>query len=134
MSNQEQVWDAIVSAVPTVELWNREMPELVKQHGAEFKAFAQAEAGRRGYLWAPDARQYVHPWAMRACSGTNLIGCGWKSGQLAVIFSSKDGPRRYESVSHEVDISVANKLVNSPFPDKLYSQIVKGHIQMERVG
>lgn len=129
----EQVWAVILAAIPDVEAWNVNLPRLVAENGPEFKRFAQEEAGKRGYLWAPIGRQYVHPWAIRACSGKNVIGVGWKGGQLAVIFASKDGPRRYESVSHEVPIEVANKLANSPFPDKLYSQIVKDKYEMQRV-
>jgi hypothetical protein len=132
MSNHEQVWDAIVSAVPSVELWNREMPELVRQHGAEFKAFAQAEAAKRGYLWSKESKQYILPWNMTACKGSNVIGAGWRQGKLAVVFAAKEGHRRYESVD-EVPKEVCEKLVNNPFPDRLYASIVKGKYRMERV-
>jgi hypothetical protein len=130
----EAVWASILSAIPDVEAWNVNMPRLVHENGSEFKAFAQAEAAKRGYMWSALAKGYVNPWTIHACRGKNLIGAGWRSGQLAVIFASKEGPRRYESVKLDVPREVCDKLVNNPFPDRLYSLIVKDKIQMQRVG
>jgi hypothetical protein len=126
------LWKSLLDAVPTVELWNEQMPLLVQQHGVEFKHFAQAEAAARGYLWSKDSRQYLLPWNMTACRGRNVIGAGWRQGQLAVVFAAKEGHRRYESVG-EVPREVFEKLSNSPFPDKLYTQIVVGKFKMQRI-
>lgn len=131
-----QVWQAILDAIPDVDRFNANLPELKRlseEYGSEFKAFIKAEVERRGYMWSGDSKVYVHPWEIKACRGKNVLGVGWRSGQLAVIFQSKDGPRRYESVGHDVPIEVANKLVNNPFPDRLYALIVKGKFEMQKV-
>ncbi len=135
----EQVWSAILAAIPTVDAWNRNIGEfkrLTEQYGPECRAFIQAEAERRGYLYVKSAREYVHPWEMRACNHPGrLIGVGWRSGQLACVFTSKNGPVRYESVSHEIPAETAQKLVNSLYCDNLYNQIIKSKgIQMVKVG
>ena len=133
----EQVWSAVLAAIPDVDTWNRNLPELkrlAEEYGPDCKAFIHAEVERRGYLWSSVSKCYIHPWIMHACQGKNLIGVGYKGGQLAVIFASKEGPKRYESVSHEVPEEVAAKLARSPFPDKLYAQIVKGRFEMQKVG
>ena len=138
ISANEQIWSAILAAIPDVEPWNANLGEfkrLTEEYGPECRAYILAEAERRGYLWSKVSKCYFHPWEMRACKGNNLIGCGWRSGQLAVVFASKDGPRRYESVSHELPIEIANKLVNSPNPDALFVKLVKNKgIQMVKVG
>ena len=84
----EQVWSAILDAIPDVERWNANLGELKRlseQDGPECKAFIHAELERRGYLWSKESKCYVHPWQIRAVSGKNIIGVGWRSGQLAVI-------------------------------------------------
>ena len=64
-----------------------------------------------------------------------MLGAGWREGQLAVIFASKDGPVRYESESRDVPRETADKLIHGLYPRKLYQQLVldKG-IKMVRVG
>lgn len=58
-----------------------------------------------------------------------------QAGQLAVVFIAKEGPRRYESVSRDVPVETADKLVRSLSPDSLYKQLIKDKgVQMERVG
>lgn len=132
-----ELWATVLAAIEGVEQWNANLSEfkrLTEQYGEECREFIKAEAERRGYLWSKESKQYIHPWQMKACSGKNVIGVGWKGGQLAVVFASKDGPRRYESVSFDVPIETAEKLVRSPFPDNLYQQIVKNKgILMRRV-
>jgi len=135
----QDVWQAVVSAIPDVEAWNRNLPELkrlAEEYGEECKKFLAAEAAKRGYCWSRLTRAYVHPWPMVACYHPGrLLGVGWRSGQLACVFVSKDGGVRYESESHEIPYATAEKLVRSPFPDKLYQQIVKNKgITMVRVG
>ena len=135
----EAVWSAVCAAIPDVERWNTNLPELkrlAEQYGPECKAYFAAEAGRRGYLWSKESKGYVHLWRMIACNHPGrLIGVGWRSGQLACVFGSKNGPVRYESVSFEIPAETAQKLVNSLYPDNLYNQIIKSKgIQMVKVG
>lgn len=139
MSN-EIVWASICAAIPSVEIWNREMPRLVSENGQEFKKFAQAEAARRGYLWAPDSKCYVCPWSVHPCESKNaagMLGAGWKEGVLAVIFAGKDGPVRYESEPQDREWAreTAAKLIRGLYPRKLYQQlIVNKGIKMVKVG
>ncbi len=132
------IWSSVVAAIPDVETWNRNLPELrrlVEKYGPECKAFFAAEAKRRGYVWSTGDKAYFLPWMLRACRGKNLIGAGWREGQLAVVFSHEAGSVRYESESHDLPEVIADKLCNSPYPDKLYQQIVvKKGIKMVRVG
>ena len=137
-SNTEQVWASILSAIPTVDAWNANLPEfkrLTEQYGPECRAYIQAEAERRGYIYSKQSKCYAHPWKMIACNHPGrLIGVGWRSGQLACVFTSKNGPVRYESVSTEIPAETAQKLVNSIYSDALYKKLIvdKG-IQMVRV-
>jgi hypothetical protein len=135
----EQVWASILSAIPDVETWNLNLGEfkrLTEKYGDECRKFIVAEAERRGYMWSKESKCYFHPWRMIACNHPGrLIGVGWRSGQLACVFGSKNGPVRYESVSHEIPRETAQKLVNSLYCDLLYKKLIvdKG-IQMVRVG
>jgi len=132
------VWASILAAIPSVETWNANLGEfkrLTVEYGPECRAFILAEAKSRGYLWSSDSKCYVHPWRMIACNHPGrLIGVGWRSGQLACVFGSKNGPMRYESESHEVPPETAQKLVNSLYSDSLYKKLIvdKG-IQMVKV-
>ncbi len=133
------VWSAILAAIPDVERWNANLGEfkrLTEQYGEACRAFILAEAERRGYLWSKESKQYVHPWRMLACNHPGrLIGVGFRSGQLACVFTSKNGPVRYESESHDIPAETAQKLVNSLYCDSLYKKLIidKG-IQMIKVG
>jgi len=134
-----EVWSSILAAIPDVDAWNLNLPELkrlAEQYGDECRRFIAEEAERRGYMWSKLAKAYQHPWTIRACNHpSRLIGVGWRSGQLAAVFAAKEGPRRYESVSHEIPAETAQKLVNSLYPDNLYKQLIKDKgIVMERVG
>jgi hypothetical protein len=136
---KEFIWDTILSAIPDVGAWNANLAELkrlVEEWGPECKTYIAKEAERRGYMWSKDSKCYVHPWKMIACNHPGrLIGVGWRSGQLACVFASKNGPVRYESVSHEIPKETAQKLVNSLYCDNLYNQIIKNKgIQMVKVG
>lgn len=135
----EQVWASILAAIPDVEVWNANLSEfkrLTEQYGLDCRTFVRAEAERRGYIYSKDSKCYVHPWKMIACNHPGrLIGVGWRSGQLACVFASKNGPVRYESVSHEIPAQTAQKLVNSLYPDNLYNQLIKSKgVQMVKVG
>lgn len=67
---------------------------------------------------------------MFAAKGTNLIGVGWFDGTMRCAFAGKDGATfgRFAGVPEEA----ALKLIRSPYPDKLFSQIIKGKYQYER--
>lgn len=137
-AQNEQVWASILSAIPDVETWNRNIPEfkrLTEQYGPECREFIRAEADRRGYVYSKGSRCYALPWTMKACAGKNIIGAGFRANQLAVVFASSDGPRRYESVRRDLDSKdIVKKLVSSPFPDSLYVKLVKNKgIEMERI-
>ena len=132
-------WAAVLNLIPDVDTWNRNLGEfkrLTEEYGPECRAFILAEAERRGYLWSGGSKCYFHPWRMIACNHPGrLIGVGWRSGQLAVVFGSKNGPVRYESVSTEIPAETAQKLVNSLYPDNLYNQLIKSKgVQMVKVG
>ena len=135
----EHVWASILSAIPDVDRWNRNLPEfkrLTEKYGEPCREFIKAEAERRGYIWSSTSKCYFHPWVMTACNYPGrLIGVGWRSGQLACVFTSKNGPVRYESVSREIPAETAQKLVNSLYCDALYAKIIKDKgIQMVKVG
>lgn len=133
-----EVWSAILAAIPDVERWNRNLDEfkrLTEQYGPECREFIKAEAERRGYIYSKESHCYVHPWRMIACNHPGrLIGVGWRSGQLACVFTGKNGPVRYESESHEIPAETAQKLVNSLYVDALYRKLIidKG-VQMVKV-
>ena len=133
------VWAAVLSAIPDVETWNRNLGEfkrLTEEYGPECRAYILEEAERRGYIWSKESKCYVHPWRVIACNHPGrLIGVGFRSGQLACVFTSKNGPVRYESVSHEISAETAQKLVNSLYCDSLYAKLIKDKgIQMVKVG
>ena len=133
------VWSAVLSAIPDVDVWNANLGEfkrLTEQYGDECRKFIVAEADRRGYMWSKESKCYFHPWKMIACNHPGrLIGVGWRARQLACVFGSKNGPVRYESVSHEIPPETAQKLINSLYPDNLYNQLIKSKgVQMVKVG
>jgi hypothetical protein len=133
------VWAAVLELIPSVEVWNQNLAEfkrLTEQYGPECREFIKAEAERRGYLWSKESKCYTHPWRMIACNQPGrLIGVGWRSGQLACVFGSKNGPVRYESESHEIPPETAQRLVNSLYCDALYAKIIKNKgIVMQKVG
>ena len=133
------VWAAVLSAIPDVETWNRNLGEfkrLTEEYGPECRAYILEEAERRGYMWSKESKCYVHPWSVIACNHPGrLIGVGFRSGQLACVFTSKNGPVRYESASVEIPPETAQKLVNSLYPDNLYNQLIKSKgVQMVKVG
>ena len=128
-SNTEIAWDAVLEAIPDVERWNLNLPRLVADNGPEFKKYAQAEAGKRGYLWSTTAKMYVHPWRMIPCTHPGkLLGVGWRSGKLRVVF--RDGS--YESTKLNVPSWTAMNIVDSKTPDVLY-QSIKGKFDMVKV-
>lgn len=134
----EAVWSAVLELIHDVATWNANLAEfkrLTEQYGPECRKFILDEAERRGYLWSKESTCYVHPWRMIACNHPGrLIGVGWRSGQLACVFGSKNGPVRYESVSTEIPPETAAKLVNSLYPDNLYNQLIKSKgVQMVKV-
>ena len=138
-SNIEQVWASVLSAIPSVDAWNRNIGEfkrLTEQYGDECRKYIKAEAERRGYIYSKESKCYVHLWKMIACNHPGrLIGVGFRSGQLACVFTSENGPVRYESVSHEIPAETAQKLVNSLYCDSLYAKLIKDKgIQMMKVG
>ena len=62
MNHAEFVWDSILSAIPSVEVWNTNLSELKRlatHYGPACKAYIAAEAQRRGYLWNRTSKQYV---------------------------------------------------------------------------
>jgi hypothetical protein len=129
------VWSSILAAIPDVAAWNRNLPEfkrLTEQYGQECRAFIKAEAERRGYLWSKDSREYMHPWRILACEhqGKRIVGVGWRSGQLAVIFTDKT---RLESAEKNIPSSLATGLVTARNPDAFYASNVEGVIPMEMV-
>jgi hypothetical protein len=129
------VWSSILAAIPDVAAWNRNLPEfkrLTEQYGQDCRAFIKAEAERRGYLWSKDSREYMHPWRILACEhqGKRIVGVGWRSGQLAVIFTDKT---RLESAEKNIPSSLATGLVTARNPDAFYASNVEGVIPMEMV-
>lgn len=129
------VWSSILAAIPDVAAWNRNLPEfkrLTEQYGQDCRAFIKAEAERRGYLWSKDSREYMHPWRILACEhqGKRIVGVGWRSGQLAVIFTDKT---RLESTEKNIPSSLATGLVTARNPDAFYASNVEGVIPMEMV-
>ncbi|MBU6232170.1 hypothetical protein KGP36_06005 [Patescibacteria group bacterium] len=133
------VVESALAAIPSVEVWNANLDELkrlVSIYGNDCKRSIADEAAKRGYLWNSTQMTYVHPWPMIAVNHPGrLLGVGWRSGQLACIFQSKNGPVRYESASHEIPKETADKLVRSLYCDNLYKQLIKDKgIIMMRIG
>lgn len=60
---------------------------------------------------------------MTAVKGTNLIAVGWRDGVLRVAFAAKTGARFYRYPG--VPESTKSKLANSPFPDGLFTKLVR---------
>ena len=132
----EIVWQAVIDGIPTLEAWNANLAalrRLVDVYGKDCAQFILAEAKRREYEWNPDAREYRFRVPVRGVGGKNVIGVGWKEGRLVIIFAAKEGSRRYESSEPNVPEDVYAKLSRSPYPDKLYTQIVKDKYPMRRI-
>lgn len=122
----EAVWSSILSAIPDVETWNRNLGEfkrLTEQYGPECRAFIKAEAERRGYMYDRELRAYRIPWKMYALRGRNVIAAGWQEGVLRVAFA-KDGAAtfwRYKGVPE----AEFDKLRRVPFPDKIFHSNIR---------
>jgi hypothetical protein len=77
----------------------------------------------------PDSEPEVPvEWKMYAAKGKNLIGVGWQDGVLRCMFApSKEGGKPTFYLYDEVTAEDANKLVKSPYPDKLLVQLREKH-------
>ena len=66
-------------------------------------------------------------WQMYAAKGTNIVGVGWMDGVLRLAFAASDGKGHRFYRFPGVAVEDANKLVGSPFPDKLWTQLREKH-------
>lgn len=113
-------------------LWNKNVIPWMEERGIEYKRFAHTYAIKRGFSFDVAKHAYIIPWDMKATSGKNLIGVGWKNGSLRCAFKAKGGERIYRSTTSDVPQEVYLKLLRSPYPDHLFTQIVKGKYGLER--
>ena len=120
------VWAAVLSAIPDVQTWNRNLGEfkrLTEVYGPECRAFILAEAKRRGYEFDSSMKAFRVPWRMFALRGRNIIAAGWQDGVLRAAFAGEGGAKfwRYKGVP-EAELE---KLKRSPYPDKLFHTNIK---------
>jgi hypothetical protein len=95
---------------------------LYASGGEEKKASKPAEAAP--VVKKPEPKP---EFKMQALKGANVIGVGWTDGLLRCMFApSKEGQKPKYWIYFDVPAEVRDKLVRSPYPDKLFSQIVKG--------
>lgn len=74
-------------------------------------------------LWAELENPAEPEFLMTATKGTNLISVGWRDGYLRVAFAGKNGAKFYRYPG--VPESTKQKLINSPFPDGLFTKLVR---------
>lgn len=114
-------------------------PELerdCRELALDFKRFA--EQYLPDYSFAPteppECTHTLEPakprWEMTALKGSNLIGVGYKGGILRCAFASKTGP--HFGLFFDVPEGEYRKLLRVPYPDKLFTQIIKGKYRYER--
>ena len=125
----EEVWAAVLAAIPDVEVWNRNLGEfkrLTEVYGPDCRAFIVAEAKKRGYEYDASLKAYRMHWKMFALKGRNVIAAGWQGGTLRVAFASKEGARfwRYKGVPE----AEFEKLKHVPYPDKIFTSNIKGKL------
>ena len=123
MEDFELLREELASGIDTLELWNRNILPKMRERSAEYKRIAHAEAKRRGWEYDKELNLYREPWKMYALKGRNCIAAGWQLGILRIAFAGKDGPRFY--MYPGIPMEVCLKLQRSPFPDKLFTQLVK---------
>ena len=92
----------------------------------------------------PIPKQEIHAvpkqFTMKTCRGTNVVGVGWIDGILRVAFAAPNPKStepaysfwRYGNLDNKVPVEVRDKLARSPYPDKLFHQIVKGKYPAEK--
>lgn len=122
----EHVWASILSAIPDIDTWNRNLPEfkrLTEKYGPECRAYIVAEANRRDYVYNPELKEYRVPWKMFAIKGRNVIAAGWKNGVLRVAFAGKGGAKFW--LYKGVPEAEFEKLRRVPYPDKLFTTNIK---------
>ena len=119
----EGAWNAEFSAIETLPVWNRNVIPWMKERGEAYKLFAAKEAKRRGYEADKEMGLYRMPWRMMALKGRNCIAAGWQMNWLRMAFAGKEGSRFY--LYKDIEKDVFDKLIRSPFPDKLFVQLVK---------
>lgn len=129
------IWESEFAAIRTVAQWNRNVIPWMKERGDEYKRFAHAEARRRGYDFDKPSLTYSLPWHMQSVKGTNLIATAWKEGLLLCVFYRAGGNVEYVfgDEDNPVPQEVKDKLVRSPFPDRLFTQIVKDKYPCRKV-
>ena len=129
-----EVWTAEFAALETIGQWNLNVIGWMKERGDEYKRFAHSEAKRRGYEFNREHMEYRCHFKMYATRGRNLIAVGWQDGILRCVFASKEDKRiyRYGSAEHPVPKEEYEKLLNVPFPDKLFVTNIKGKFPTER--
>jgi hypothetical protein len=131
MEDFELLREELSCGIGTVDLWNRNILTKMRERSDEYKRLAHAEAKRRGYEYDKELTLYREPWKMYALKGRNCIAAGWQNitvadkapGVLRMAFAGMDGSRFYMYPGIEQEVCL--KLQRSPFPDKLFTQIVK---------
>jgi hypothetical protein len=128
------LWQTEFAALETVEQWNSNIPSLVRERGSEYKAFAQAEAKARGYVFDKEKVQYVEgPIPVTGTKGRNLTAVGWRDGTLRCVFE-----RERNNISIYTYAGVPKeeyeKLLRSPYPDRLHSTNIKGKYACTKEG
>lgn len=109
-------------------------PELEKDCrdlALEFKSFADVWVIPKMGDKCVHAPEPPKPeWTMQITKGTNVIAVGWRDGTLRVCFAGKNGATfgRYTGVPE----AEKEKLLRSPFPDKLFFTNIKGKFPYER--
>lgn len=122
----ELVWASVLSAIPDVDIWNANIPELkrlTEKYGPECRAYIVAEANRRGYEYDRNLKAYRLPWKMFAIKGRNVIAAGWQNGVLRLAFAGKGGAKfwRYKGVPE----AEFEKLKRVPYPDRIFTINIK---------
>lgn len=107
------------------------LEEDCRRLALDFKAFAERYIP--DYTFAPECVRAPEPpkpqFKMFATRGTNLIAVGWENGTLRCAFAGKDGARfyRYSGVPE----AEKEKLLKSPYPDRLFTTNIKGKFPVE---
>lgn len=132
------LWQTEFDNLLSVELWNLNVLPLMRERGDDFKKFAHAEAKARGYKYNAEKAEYIEgPIPVTGTKGRNLTAVGWRNGILRCVFERERNNisiYAYGDKENPVPKEEYLKLLKSPFPDKLFTQIVKSKYPCTKEG
>lgn len=122
-------WKAAIADATDLRLINILRKLAVDQDNREAAALVSAKAKLMGFVGNPKTglyEVYVPPVQMHRTRGHNLLYIGWDNGNLHCTFATSRG------IFKNVPEAEFDKLRKVPFPDKLFTQVIKGKYEWEK--